>query len=401
MDYNDYTDYVDCSEQKKNKRGKPSNVITVVICVLLSAAMGFLGGYVANQSNKTIILGGTDQPQATSSPTPKPSFDGSIFTQGQASGDDPLTIAQVAAQVSDTVVEITTETVVNGNRLQQYIATGAGSGVIFRSDGYIVTNNHVIDSASKITVTMSDGTSYDASLIGTDEQTDIAVIKIEASGLNAAVFGDSSQLIVGQTAIAIGNPLGSLGGTVTNGIISALDREITIDDQTMTLLQTNAAVNPGNSGGGLFDANGLLIGVVNAKSSGSDVEGLGFAIPIDTVKGVITDLVQYGYVRGRVYTGMSMIEITDSITALQYRVSYYGVYVYSIDGDSNAYAAGIRTGDYIKSVNGSQISTLSEFNRMIRSLSIGDTVEITVIRSKQTHTYSFTLQEYTVKGFEQ
>src|SRR5699024_342301 len=150
---------------------------------------------------------------------------------------------------------------------QQYVSSGAGSGVILTQDGYIVTNHHVIEDANSITVRTRSGDEYNASLVGSDEQSDLAVLKIDATGLTPAVLGDSTTLEVGELAIAIGNPLGELGGSVTSGIISALDREMTIDGQTMTLLQTDAAVNPGNSGGGLFNANGDLIGIVNAKSS--------------------------------------------------------------------------------------------------------------------------------------
>ena len=391
-------DYNGARQPKKNN-GMAGRVITVIICVILSGAMGFLGGYLGRGEGNTVILeNGT--PQASTKPKPSATFDGSIFTQGQSASADAKTVAQVAAEVSSSVVEITTETVIMGDRLQQYVSQGAGSGVIFRSDGYIVTNNHVIDGASKISVTLKDGASYEATLIGADEQTDLAVIKVEADELTVAQFGDSASLIVGQTAIAIGNPLGSLGGTVTDGIISALDREITIDNQTMTLLQTNAAVNPGNSGGGLFDAKGMLIGVVNAKSQGSDIEGLGFAIPIDTVKVIITDLVNHGYVRGRVDTGITLIQIDDAITAMQYRVPYYGVYIYKIEQDSNAYAAGLRSGDYISAVNGEQITTTLGFNRLLRSMQIGDEVTLTVKRSKTELQFSFRLTEYSPKNFE-
>lgn len=389
---------MDYQETSNRHSGLAQKVIVAVLCIVVSGSMGFFGGYVANQNNNTVVLEATATPVPAGTKTPVKQ-DEDVFTSGQAKSNDPMTIAEVAEQVAGSVVEITTETVTTDNRLQQYVSTGAGSGVIFREDGYIVTNNHVIDGAEKITVTLKDGSSYTAVLVGTDPQTDIAVLRIEATGLPIAELGDSDTLVVGQTAIAIGNPLGSLGGTVTNGIISALDREIAIDDAVMNLLQTNAAVNPGNSGGGLFDANGLLIGLVNAKSSGSDIEGLGFAIPVNTVKTIISDLVRYGYVKGRPDTGMTFVEINDALSAMQYRVSSYGLYVYSIDTLSNAYAAGLRTGDYIVSVNGNSISSRSQLNSVVRAMSIGDTIEFTVVRSRQTASYSFVLQEYTVDGF--
>ena len=234
MEFNEYTNAPEATAPKNKPRkssGAAKSIVTVLLCVLLGGGAGFLGGYYAKGGSRTIIL------QQTQTPTPKSTeqtvFDGTVFTQSQAGSDDPLTIAEIAAKVQSAVVEVTTETVTTDSRLKQYVSKGAGSGVIFRQDGYIVTNNHVIDSAGKITVTLHNGASYEASVIGTDEQTDLAVLKIDAENLDIAQFGDSSSLIVGQTAVAVGNPLGTLGGTVTNGIISALDREITIDSETM------------------------------------------------------------------------------------------------------------------------------------------------------------------------
>ena len=175
-----------------------------------------------------------------------------------------------------------------------------------------------------------------------DAKTDLAVLKIEATGLTPAVFGDSDQLVVGETAVAIGNPLGELGGTVTSGIISALSRDVIIDGQTMTLLQTNAAINPGNSGGGLFNSAGELIGIVNAKSSGTGIEGLGFAIPGNTVKSVVEELMINGYVTGRLDTGIEVVDLTLQSTAFQYGVSRTGIYVLSVTG-TDGFRAGIKS----------------------------------------------------------
>lgn len=185
-----------------------------------------------------------------------------------------IDLADIVDETSPSVVEVFTETKQVSNWFQEYVTEGAGSGVVLSEDGYIVTNHHVIDGANTIKVRLSNGQAYTATLTGTDEKTDLAVLKINASGLKAAKLTDSTTVRVGDFVIAIGNPLGELGGTVTEGIISAKDREITIDGETMTLLQTSAAVNPGNSGGGLFNLSGELVGVVNAKSSGNDIEGL-------------------------------------------------------------------------------------------------------------------------------
>lgn len=305
------------------------------------------------------------------------------------SDSDKLSVADVAALTADSVVEITTESVTTGKFMQQYVSEGAGSGVTITSDGYIATNNHVIDGASKITVRLKDESVYEATLVGKDAKTDIAVLKINAKDLTAAVYGDSSKLVVGETAIAIGNPLGELGGTVTSGIISALDRSITIDGETMTLLQTNAAINPGNSGGGLFNQYGELIGIVNAKSSGSDIEGLGFAIPMNTAKTVIEEIIENGYVRGRISLGLAIVDISDTETAMAYRVSKTGVYVTQISSTSTQF----QVGDRIVSFNGESIDSAEALTSAINKCKVGDTVEVVVERRSQKYTFSLTLQE--------
>lgn len=314
-----------------------------------------------------------------------------VFLTGSLS--ESLSIPEIAEMAAPSVVEITTEVIVTGQRTPQYVSEGAGSGVIITEDGYIVTNNHVIEGAEKITVRLVTGDEYIAALIGTDEQTDVAIIKIEASGLSPAALGDSSTLVVGNQVVAIGNPLGQLGGTVTDGIISALDRDITLDDQTMSLLQTNAAINPGNSGGGLFDGSGNLIGIVVAKSSGTDVEGLGFAIPINDVKSVMLELMQNGYVRGRIELGMTFLDIASNQEAMMYRVSQTGVYILKVTGGSNAETAGLRSGDLVVSVEGTEVSTAAEIMSVIDGYEVGDSIEIKVMRSSEEKVSTLTLEE--------
>jgi serine protease Do len=299
-----------------------------------------------------------------------------------------LTIPQIAALTADSVVEIATETVTSGNRIRQFVSEGAGSGVIVSSDGYIVTNNHVIEGAGKITVILTSGDSYDATLVGRDTQTDMAILKITAADLKAVTFGDSDSLVVGELAVAIGNPLGQLGGTVTEGIISALNRTITIDGEEMTLLQTTAAINPGNSGGALFNEKAELIGIVNAKSSGSDIEGLGFAIPINSVKDVIQKIITYGYVPGRIDLGAELLDISDEMTAIKYRLRELGVYIAEVTNSSSFYS-----GDRIVSVAGQNVSTASEVKSILESYKVGDVVKFIVKRSNQTLELSITLRE--------
>ena len=304
-------------------------------------------------------------------------------------------VAEVASAVKDTVVEITTEYVATSSFFSNYVTTGAGSGVIFTNDGYIVTNNHVIEGSNAIEVTLNNGDVYAASLIATDSKTDLAVIKIETTGLTAAILGDSDALVVGEDAIAIGNPLGELGGTVTNGIISALDREVTVEGQKMNLLQTNAAINPGNSGGGLFNAKGELIGIVSAKSSGTDIEGLGFAIPVNDVKEVVVQLIEKGYVAGRPALGVSVIDINSIQLAMQYGVSQYGVYIAEVLEGSAAEKAGLQSGDMFIAMNDIIIESYEDLSNALSAQAVGDTVIFQIKRNGRMIQVEATLQENT------
>lgn len=360
---------------RKGLSGKGIAAI-VVSCVVLSSACGVgsavMYNYLNGEAGKSIAYQSVD-------------LDDSITSTSLGSG---YSIADIVNMTADSVVEITTETVSQDSMYGNYITSGAGSGVIYTTDGYIITNNHVIEGASSITVKLRDGTEHKAEVVGSDSQTDIAVLKINATGLQAAILGDSDNLSVGDDAIVIGNPLGSLGGSVTNGIISALDREITIDGETMTLLQTNAEINPGNSGGGLFNANGELVGIVNAKSSGSEIEGLGFAIPVNTVKDVVEELVENGYVTGRPSLGVTLINITDQQTAFSYRVNELGVYVYSTSSGSL-----FTPGDRIVSVDGQEVTEYSEVKAIVQGHKVGDTISVVVSRDGSQTTLEVTLQE--------
>ncbi len=302
------------------------------------------------------------------------------------------TTSEVAAMVADSVVVIQTEYVTTSTYWGNYVSSGAGSGVILSSDGYIVTNHHVIENATTITVTLNNGSSYKAELVGSDATSDIAILKIDATGLKSATLGDSDNLVVGQDVIAVGNPLGTLGGTVTEGIISAKDREVTIDSNTMTLLQTTAAINPGNSGGGLFNMKGELIGIVNAKSSSNSetIEGLGFAIPVNTAKGVITDLMTYGYVTGRPQLGISAYDVSNYYTAMRLGVNTLGVYVYQVTVDNSA----LQAGDLIVQCDDTMISSYADLSAFIKQHEIGDTIKVQVYRDGKLTSVEVTLTEY-------
>ncbi|MEG3073434.1 MAG: trypsin-like peptidase domain-containing protein [Ruthenibacterium sp.] len=367
--------------KKHPGRGKRviAAVLLVALCGGVSVGGGYLGTVLASQKNVQ-----TTTQSAALPATPPPSV---------ASATGSLSVADVAAIAGPSVVEVATESVTTNNFFGQFVQSGAGSGVIISEDGYIVTNSHVVSGAEKIKVTLHDKTEYDAAVIGSDAKTDIALLKVEAKGLTPATIGNSENLSVGEFTLAVGNPLGRLGGTVTDGIISALNRDITIDSQTMNLMQTNAAVSPGNSGGGLFNARGELIGIVNAKSGGDGTEGLGFAIPINTAMNVVNELKTNGYVTGRPVMGITVIAIDDLQTAMQYGVSNTGVYVQSVSENSPAEKAGIEVGDLFISVDGAAISTKADVTGMLSNHKVGDVVEVQMMRERQVLTLRVTLSE--------
>ena len=301
-------------------------------------------------------------------------------------------LSSIVEKIDDTVVEVYTERVQHSVFYGEYVTSGAGSGVIYSEDGYIVTNNHVIKGASNIMVKLHDGTQYQAVLVATDADTDLAVLKIDATGLTPAILANGDNLKVGEQVIAIGNPLGTLGGTVTTGIVSALSREITVENQKMTLLQTNAAINPGNSGGGLFNTSGELVAVVNAKSSGSDVEGIGFAIPVNIVKQVVEDLMLNGYVKGRPALGISCVSIENRQYMYYYGVSTYGVYVKEAIGQ-NAKTAGLQEGDLIVGIDNYDVISYTTMKEALENYNVGDVVKLKIIRGTEEITLNLALDE--------
>lgn len=376
-------------EEPPKKKPKKSDSISkgalAIFCIctlLLSCASGFLGAYFATAGESAPL---TDAPNPGTPQNPTVIYQSAANPQSGMSADNGTSQYYNAADlVHACVVEITTEHLVNS--YFQYVTQGAGSGVIISADGYIVTNNHVIADtdngntlANSITVRMTDGAEYEATVIGTDADSDIAVLKIEADNLPAAVIGDSDKLAVGEEVLAVGNPLGELGGTVTNGIISALDREINVDGTTMNLLQTNAAINPGNSGGGLFNMAGELIGIVNAKSSGTGIEGLGFAIPVNDAVLIAEQLMTQGYVSGKPYLGLSLYDITTPTQALYYNLRHLGVYVIAVEEGTNDDV--FKQGDRIIAVDGLEISTSDDVASIVKTFSVGDTIKVTIYRS--------------------
>jgi len=358
--------------------------------------MGFAGGFVGAKfggSGKVVI-----QQVAPSSTADSASGSDSSITAASSSGSS-LTTEQVADLVSPSVVVITTEQVVYSQWSwygQSQVESGAGSGVIISSDGYILTCAHVVSGASNITVSIGDK-DYPATLVGEDTTSDIAVVKVDATGLTPATVGNSDSLKVGESVMAVGNPLGELGGTVTSGIVSALNRSVSIQGSssvnTMSLIQMDASVSPGNSGGGLFNMNGELVGIVNAKSSDSDAEGLGFAIPVNDAVKVAQELLENGYVTGRPYLGISYYAVTDAQTAAQLGVNAYGVYIVEVVKGGPADKAGLQAGDRIVSVDGSEVATQSDLGTLMQNHKAGDAIQITVARGGQMQTVNVTLGE--------
>ena len=336
-----------------------------------------------------------------------------------ASNEDSLSIPEIAKKCRSSVVAIETETKVVYNNYdnyynpfgsmfgygygygyggrggrggtQEYTETAAGSGIIISEDGYILTNNHVISGADKITVYVNSGEegeeeqTYEATLVGSSENNDIAVLKIDAKGLNAAAFGDSDQLEVGELAVAIGNPMGKVHGSVTAGIISAVEQELTIDDVTINAIQTDAAINPGNSGGALFDSYGNVIGVVYAKSSSVSIEGIGYAIPVNNIKELVEqmindpDSVKDQTKVSQIMLGITIQNITEDMSK-QYSMPV-GVYITDVSTMSAAERAGLQKGDIIVGFAGEDVKTADELNALKAKQTPGDTVAVKIDRN--------------------
>ena len=403
------------------KRKKGVTIGQLIACLLVVALIsGGLGVYFSDsivnrnqpapESGSMIVEepNGSNQPQPEAA-TPAPQ------TEQPGVASDKLTISDANKEANTTSIVQNCMASVVGVYMSESTTTftgeteeqdtGAGSGVIITTDGYIVTNNHVVEGLGNISVYLQDGTKYPATLIGTDNFSDLAIIKIEAENLPAATLGNSVNTAVGTTVYAIGNPLGLFTSSVSRGIISGLDRTITIDGVSMTLMQTDAAVNPGNSGGGLFNAEGELIGVVNAKTASVDVEGLGFAIPIDSAKPIISDLMDKGYVTGRPYIGIGMQDVSLRYgNGSNYGYNYFDpfsffnsyvtrVQVMSVEEGSAAEAGGMLVNDIITAVDGKEISGTSQLAAMLYEYKVGDTVTITVLRGNETKDLTIVLSE--------
>ena len=368
------------------QKKKGSKVLLRVLACVGVAALGFGGGLggavVASRAGLTGNQVVVQQVERSTDATAAGSTDGTS-----------MSVQQIASVVSPSVVAITTEQMSSSQTWfgGYYVQSGAGSGVIISQDGYILTCAHVVSGATSVKVQLNGSDeSYDATVVGQDSTSDIAVLKIDATGLTPAVIGDSDALAVGEVAVAVGNPLGTLSNTVTDGIVSALNRQVTVQNNDMTLIQTDASISPGNSGGGLFNANGELIGIVNAKSSYSEAEGIGFAIPINTAMEIGRQLIENGSVV-RPALGVKIVDVTDAQTAQQLGVSTMGVYVVEVTKGSGADAAGVQAGDRVLAVDDTAVSDSSALKNYLKDKGIGDTVNLQVERDGKVLTLAVTL----------
>ena len=386
-----YEDYQQTPKEEGKHAGKKKNkglkVFAGIMCAILCVGVVSLAGYgayalVSNQQDQQsaeATTEGTDEQNQSSTTlvlNDKPSTSNSSASVDLSEGE--LTITERAEKVLPSTVGI-----VSYIQNQQSIFGGEqsqGSGIIISADGYIVTNEHVISGATSIKVVLQDDSEYNATLVGSDERTDLAVLKIDATGLTPAEFGNSDQMQIGEQVIAIGNPGGlELAGTVTVGYVSAVNRSITTTNgNTVNCIQTDAAINPGNSGGALVNTYGQVIGINSQKIAATDYEGIGFAISINEAQPIINDLIQYGYVRGRVVMGITMQMIDQTYAAIY---GYQpGIGVVSVEAGSPAEEAGLVAGDIITAIDGQSITTQEELNSLLEQYSPGDTITLTVYR---------------------
>lgn len=384
------------NNNKQKKPKKDNKIPQLVIAALVIAVVGFAGGMAASGSIQ-LPSASTEQTQTTASGSGSTSSDTSssnstkMQISSTKSGENEENSTTIYQTVAPSIVSIVVDDITLGSE-------ASGSGVIMSSDGYIITNQHVVADGNKYTVILNDSTQYEATLVGEDEQTDLAVLKIEPKeDLTAAEFGDSSELQVGDRCYAIGSPGGvDFQNTFTGGYISAIDRDVTINDRVMTLIQTDTAINPGSSGGALINGQGQVIGIVNSKlssSSSSDTsyEGMGFAIPTSTVQDIVDQLIENGKVTGRPAIGISGYDISE--TAASYYDVPQGVLISSVNTDSDAYQQGVQANDIITAVNGEDITCMSDINEIKDKYSAGDKITLTIYRSGKTKKFEITLMD--------
>ena len=375
-------------EPKKKKSFGGKIVALCLVCALVGGVAGGAGVAAFSGNNSG---GSTTLVEGERTPT--------VVNVSNVTTKDPLTASQIYQAYVGSTVGITTEIVTTNYFGQPVSQAAAGSGFVISDNGYILTNYHVIKGASSIKVAFMDGTNYDATLVGGESENDIAVLKINASGLSPVVLGNSDNVQVGEQVVAIGNPLGELTYSMTSGIVSAKDRSITMENgEVMNMIQTDTAINSGNSGGPLFDMYGQVIGITTAKlssssSSSATIEGLGFAIPINDIKGMVEDIMENGYVTGKPYMGITVSTVPESISE-RYGMSQ-GALVESVDENSCAAKAGLEKGDIITAIDGETVISSAELVEAKKAYKAGDTVTLTVERDGEMLELTLTFDEDT------
>ena len=363
-----------------------AKVIAIVLaCAIIGTGCGFGGAALYRSSTRqTVTLQQSDRAPVT-------------VSVKQVDGQTKMEPAEVYASTVNSVVSINTTATAGTNIFGQTVETAsAGSGFIISSDGYIVTNYHVVKGATSVKVTLYSGDTYDATVIGGDSDYDVAVIKINASGLPAVTLGNSADVNVGDTVLAIGNPLGELTFSMSQGIVSCCDRAINVDGTPFNMIQVDASINPGNSGGPLVNLYGEVVGIVSAKYSSysnTTVEGLGFAIPISDVQAIITDIIENGQVTGKAYLAIKAGTMTEQMAA-QYDIDITeGVFVYSTESGGACEKAGLQLGDVITKLNDTTITSMTDLTMAKKSYKAGDTVTLTVYRSGEYITLDLTFDQ--------
>ena len=363
-----------------------AKVIAIVLaCAIIGTGCGFGGAALYRSSTRqTVTLQQSDRAPVT-------------VSVKQVDGQTKMEPAEVYASTVNSVVSINTTATAGTNIFGQTVETAsAGSGFIISSDGYIVTNYHVVKGATSVKVTLYSGDTYDATVIGGDSDYDVAVIKINASGLPAVTLGNSADVNVGDTVLAIGNPLGELTFSMSQGIVSCCDRAINVDGTPFNMIQVDASINPGNSGGPLVNLYGEVVGIVSAKYSSysnTTVEGLGFAIPISDVQAIITDIIENGQVTGKAYLAIKAGTMTEQMAA-QYNIDITeGVFVYSTESGGAGEKAGLQLGDVITKLNDTAITSMTDLTMAKKSYKAGDTVTLTVYRGGEYITLELTFDQ--------
>lgn len=372
------------SQKKHKKSGAGKAIALVLVCALVSGCMGvggaFLGSRLVRQGQpETVLSDGV-------STVMKGVRETSVLQIQQIDSSKTLSAAEVYAANVNSTVGIVTSAVTTNFWGQRTTSAAAGSGFLFTDDGYILTNYHVVQGADSVTVSTYDGTKYDARIIGFDESNDVAVLKIDAEGLTPVVIGNSDQLNVGDSVVAIGNPLGELTFSLTSGTVSALDREVTMSSGiSMELIQTDCAINSGNSGGALFNMHGEVVGITNAKYSGSSgsgasIDNIAFAIPINDVYSIVTSIIEKGYIE-KPYIGVSVLDVSDETQ--KYGLPK-GASVQTVTDDGPAKAAGLQVNDIITKVDDTEITGSSDLVKTIGQCKPGQEITLTVYRQGQT-----------------